>query len=91
METLPNDWLALLGLMFPLGPKHGLDADQVVGSGGLPSRLFSCQVGRPRRWRVLLAALPGCSAPNGHPPSASRVAAPAGKSNLKFYLRKEVT
>ncbi len=35
METLPNDWLALLALVFSLGLKHGLDADHLVAIDGL--------------------------------------------------------
>jgi high-affinity nickel-transport protein len=35
METLPNDWMALLALVFTLGLKHGLDADHLVAIDGL--------------------------------------------------------
>lgn len=35
METLPNDWLALLVLVFMLGAKHGLDADHLATIDGL--------------------------------------------------------
>ena len=35
METLPNDWIALLALVFVLGLKHGLDADHLVAIDGL--------------------------------------------------------
>ena len=35
METLPNDWLALMFLVFILGVKHGLDADHLATIDGL--------------------------------------------------------
>jgi high-affinity nickel-transport protein len=35
METLPNDWLALMLLVFALGVKHGLDADHLATIDGL--------------------------------------------------------
>jgi high-affinity nickel-transport protein len=35
VETLPNDWMALLALVFTLGLKHGLDADHLVAIDGL--------------------------------------------------------
>jgi high-affinity nickel-transport protein len=35
MDGLPNDWLALLLLVFTLGLKHGLDADHLAAIDGL--------------------------------------------------------
>ena len=35
MESLPNDWLALMFLVFTLGVKHGLDADHLATIDGL--------------------------------------------------------
>lgn len=35
MESLPNDWLALMFLVFTLGMKHGLDADHLATIDGL--------------------------------------------------------
>lgn len=35
MENLPNDWLALLTLIFVLGLKHGFDADHLATIDGL--------------------------------------------------------
>jgi high-affinity nickel-transport protein len=35
MDTLPNDWLALMFLVFVLGMKHGLDADHLATIDGL--------------------------------------------------------
>jgi len=35
MESLPNDWLALMFLVFMLGVKHGLDADHLAIIDGL--------------------------------------------------------
>ena len=35
MEYLPNDWLALLALVFVLGLKHGLDPDHLATIDGL--------------------------------------------------------
>jgi len=35
MDGLPNDWLALLLLVFALGMKHGLDADHLAAIDGL--------------------------------------------------------
>lgn len=35
MGTLPNDWLALMFLVFVLGMKHGLDADHLATIDGL--------------------------------------------------------
>ncbi len=35
MDTLPNDWLALMFLVFALGMKHGLDADHLAAIDGL--------------------------------------------------------
>ena len=32
---LPTEWLALLGLVFVLGAKHGLDADHLAAIDGL--------------------------------------------------------
>lgn len=35
METLPHDWLPLLGLVFVLGMKHGFDPDHLATIDGL--------------------------------------------------------
>lgn len=35
METLPHDWLPLLGLVFALGMKHGFDPDHLATIDGL--------------------------------------------------------
>ena len=35
METLPTHWLALVGVVFLLGLKHGLDPDQLAAIDGL--------------------------------------------------------
>ena len=32
---LPNDWIALLALVFVFGAKHGLDADHLATIDGL--------------------------------------------------------
>jgi len=38
---LPNDWIALLALVFILGARHGLDADHLATIDGLTRSLFS--------------------------------------------------
>ncbi|HEX6829121.1 MAG TPA: nickel transporter, partial [Burkholderiales bacterium] len=56
METLPNDWMALLALVFTLGLKHGLEADHLVAIDGL-TRYNA--IARPRiaRWCGTLFSL----------------------------------
>src|SRR3954467_5884766 len=36
METLPTHWLALVGVVFMLGLKHGVDPDPLAAIDGLP-------------------------------------------------------
>lgn len=57
MENLPNDWLALLALVFALGLKHGLDPDHLATIDGLTR--FNAASNRPRlsRWSGLLFSL----------------------------------
>jgi nickel/cobalt transporter (NiCoT) family protein len=47
MESLPNEWSALLGLVFALGLRHGVDADHVATIDAL-TRLSTRQ--RRARW-----------------------------------------
>jgi high-affinity nickel-transport protein len=56
MATLPNDWLALMFLVFVLGLKHGLDADHLATIDGLTR--FNAR-GNPRlaRWCGFLFSL----------------------------------
>lgn len=42
MEVLPNDWLALMFLVFMLGVKHGLDADHLATIDGLTRFNMRC-------------------------------------------------
>ena len=49
METLPNDWFALIALVFMLGLKHGLDPDHLVTIDGMAR--FNA-VARPRLSRL---------------------------------------
>jgi high-affinity nickel-transport protein len=49
METLPNDWLALVALVFLLGLKHGFDPDHLVTIDGMAR--FNA-VNRPRLSRL---------------------------------------
>jgi high-affinity nickel-transport protein len=49
MEHLPNDWLALLFLVFTLGVKHGLDADHLATIDGL-TRFNARHNPRLSRW-----------------------------------------
>jgi hypothetical protein len=53
---LPNDWIALLTLVFILGAKHGLDADHLATIDGL-TRHTTCASPQPRSL-VRLAVLP---------------------------------
>ena len=57
MENLPNDWLALLALVFALGLKHGLDPDHLAAIDGLTR--FNAAGNKPRlsRWSGLLFSL----------------------------------
>ncbi|MDD5240237.1 MAG: nickel transporter [Sulfuricella sp.] len=57
METLPNDWLALLALVFVLGLKHGFDPDHLATIDGLTR--FNAAANKPRlsRWSGLLFSL----------------------------------
>lgn len=56
METLPNNWLALLPVVFLLGLRHGIDADHLATIDGLTR--FNAGV-RPRlsRWSGFLFSL----------------------------------
>ncbi len=56
MDVLPNDWLALMFLVFMLGMKHGLDADHLATIDGLTR--FNAR-GNPRlaRWCGFLFSL----------------------------------
>ena len=56
METLPNDWLALMFLVFVLGVKHGLDADHLATIDGL-TRFNSRGNPRLSRWCGFLFSL----------------------------------
>lgn len=49
MDTLPNDWLALMFLVFTLGVKHGLDADHLATIDGL-TRFNAGSNPRLARW-----------------------------------------
>ncbi|MBU1690236.1 MAG: nickel transporter [Gammaproteobacteria bacterium] len=57
MENLPNDWLALLSLVFVLGLKHGFDPDHLATIDGLTR--FNAANHKPRlsRWSGLLFSL----------------------------------
>jgi high-affinity nickel-transport protein len=57
MDNLPNDWLALLALVFVLGLKHGLDPDHLATIDGLTR--FNAAANKPRlsRWSGLLFSL----------------------------------
>jgi nickel/cobalt transporter (NiCoT) family protein len=56
VDFLPNDWLALLALVFALGLKHGLDADHLVAIDGL-TRFNSIHHPRIARWCGVLFSL----------------------------------
>jgi high-affinity nickel-transport protein len=56
METLPQDWLAVAGLVFTLGLKHGLDADHLVAIDGL-TRFNGRAQPRLARWCGVLFSL----------------------------------
>ena len=49
MATFPNDWLALMFLVFTLGVKHGLDADHLATIDGL-TRFNAQRNPRLARW-----------------------------------------
>ena len=53
METLPTHWLALVGVVFLLGLKHGLDADHLAAIDGL-ARFNARERPRVARWSGLL-------------------------------------
>jgi len=55
METLPNDWAALLVLVFVLGVKHGLDPDHLAIIDGLTR--FNAGNPRLARWCGFLFSL----------------------------------
>lgn len=55
METLPHDWLPLLGLVFVLGMKHGFDADHLATIDGLTR--FNSRDGCVARWCGCLFSL----------------------------------
>ena len=54
MDTLPTEWSALLGLVFALGMRHGVDADHIATIDAL-TRL-SAQPRRARWCGALFAA-----------------------------------
>lgn len=56
MESLPQDWFALLVLVFVLGLKHGLDADHLATIDGL-TRFNSRHKPALARWCGLLFSL----------------------------------
>lgn len=56
MESLPNDWLALMFLVFTLGVKHGLDADHLATIDGL-TRFNALRNPRLARWCGFLFSL----------------------------------
>lgn len=56
MDTLPNDWLALMFLVFTLGVKHGLDADHLATIDGL-TRFNTQRNPRLARWCGFLFSL----------------------------------
>jgi len=56
MENPPNDWFALLALVFVLGLKHGLDADHLATIDGL-TRYNARHKPRLARWCGLLFSL----------------------------------
>lgn len=53
METLPTHWLALVGVVFLLGLKHGLDPDHLAVIDGL-ARFNATERPRVARWSGLL-------------------------------------
>lgn len=56
MEPFPNDWLALMFLVFTLGVKHGLDADHLATIDGL-TRFNAQRNPRLARWCGFLFSL----------------------------------
>jgi len=52
-ETLPTQWLALVGVVFLLGLKHGLDPDHLAAIDGL-TRFNAASRPRLSRWSGLL-------------------------------------
>ena len=57
MEHLPNDWLALLALVFVLGLKHGFDPDHLATIDGLARINAANDKPRLSRWSGLLFSL----------------------------------
>lgn len=57
MEYLPNDWLALLALVFVLGLKHGLDPDHLATIDGLSRINAANNKLKLSRWSGLLFSL----------------------------------
>lgn len=57
MEYLPNDWLALLALVFVLGLKHGLDPDHLATIDGLARVSAANNKLKLSRWSGLLFSL----------------------------------
>src|ERR1700693_2311583 len=53
METLPTHWLALVGVVFLLGLKHGLDPDHLAAIDGL-TRYNAAERPLLSRWSGLL-------------------------------------
>jgi high-affinity nickel-transport protein len=56
MDNLPNDWLAMLALVFVLGLKHGFDADHLAVIDGLTRYNFRIAP-RVARWCGMMFAL----------------------------------
>ena len=56
MENLPNDWFAVLALVFMLGLKHGFDADHLAAIDGLTRYNFRA-ARRLARWCGMLFSL----------------------------------
>ncbi|MGZ5067682.1 MAG: HoxN/HupN/NixA family nickel/cobalt transporter, partial [Usitatibacter sp.] len=53
METLPTHWLALVGVVFLLGLKHGLDPDHLAAIDGL-TRFNAARRPSLSRWSGLI-------------------------------------
>src|SRR5258705_2948016 len=53
IETLPSHWLALVGVVFLLGLKHGLDPDHLAAIDGL-TRFNARERPALSRWSGLL-------------------------------------
>lgn len=78
MENLPNDWIALMLLVFTLGVKHGLDADHLATIDGLTR--FNAR-GNPRlaRWCGFLFSL-------GHGAVVLAIALAAGAATQRWVV-----